>query len=127
MYRLSSAVEARGWRALALWLQSRGQRATGAEIHPAAVIGPGLNLAHGGGVVVGHEVVAGVDLVLYQSVTLGHGPAGAGQPTVGDRVRIFAGAVVLGPINIGDDAVIGANAVVLADVPAAAVATGVWK
>ena len=66
-------------------------------------------------------------MVLYQGVTLGHGRTGIGQPAIGNRVRIFAGAAVLGPIRIGDDAVIGANAVVLADVPAASVVTGVWR
>ena len=50
-----------------------------------------------------------------------------GQPTIGDRVRIGAGAKLLGPISIGDDAVIGANAVILGDVAAGASVNGVWK
>jgi serine O-acetyltransferase len=37
---------------------------------------------------------------------------------IGDRVTIYAGAVVAGPVTVGDDAVIGANAVVTRDVPA---------
>ena len=44
---------------------------------------------------------------------------------LGDRVRVGANAVVLGPITIGDDAVIGAGAVVVRDVPAGAVVGGV--
>lgn len=110
---------------VALWLQARSIRAAGAEIHPAALIGPGLCLVHSVGIVIGHEVVAGRDLVLYQGVTLGH-RRGGGQPRLGDRVRIGAGAKVLGPVCIGDDAVVGANSVVLADVPAGATVTGVW-
>ena len=112
---------------VAAWLSLRALRACGAELHPRAVIGPGLNLAHTTGIVVGHEVQAGRDLVLYQGVTLGHGREGAGQPRLGDGVRIFAGAMVLGPIVVGDGAVIGAGAIVLADVPPGAHVVGVWK
>ena len=126
-YRLSQAVYRGGMYGLALWLQSRGQRASGAEIHPASRIGQAFNLAHGGGVVVGHEVVAGTGLVLYQGTTLGHGRGGRGQPRIGDRVTVFAGAVLLGPICVGDDATIGASAVVLADVPPSSTIVGVWK
>ena len=53
-------------RALAYWFQSRAIRSSGAEIHPAAAIGPGLNVVHSVGIVVGHEVVAGADLVLIR-------------------------------------------------------------
>ena len=44
-----------------------------------------------------------------------------GQPVIGDRVRIGAGAVVVGPVTVGDDARIGANATVVRDVPPGAV------
>lgn len=47
------------------------------------------------------------------------------MPTVGDRVVIGNGAVVIGRIQIGDGARIGANAVVLRDVPAGMTAIGV--
>src|SRR4051812_46838093 len=57
-------------RGVALLIQGHVISAAGCEIHPAAHIGPGLNLAHSAGVVVGHEVVAGRDLLLMQGVTL---------------------------------------------------------
>lgn len=114
-------------RPLALWLQASTIRSAGAEIHPAARIGGGLAIIHTVGIVVGHEVVAGDNLVLYHQVTLGHTGRGDGQPRIGDNVRIGAGAKVLGPVTVGDGAWIGANAVVLGDVPAGAVATGTWR
>ncbi len=40
---------------------------------------------------------------------------------IGDRVRLGAGAVVVGPVRVGDGAVVGAGAVVRSDVPAGAV------
>ncbi|MBV8463349.1 MAG: serine acetyltransferase [Acidimicrobiales bacterium] len=127
LFRASSWCWQHGLRPLALWLQNRAIRAGGAEIHPAAEIGPGFALIHTVGVVVGHEVVAGRNLVLYHGVTLGHTGTGLGQPRLGDDVRIGAGAKVLGPVTVGDRAWIGANAVVLADVPEDAVVGGVWS
>ena len=66
----------------------------------------------------------GEDLLFAQQVTVGYDDRG-GSPTIGDRVRIGAGAIVIGPISIGDDAVIGAGAVVVKDVPAGVVVGGV--
>ena len=59
-----------------------------------------------------------------QQVTIGYDDRG-GPPVLGDRVRVGANSVVLGPITIGDDAVIGAGAVVVRNVPAGAVVGGV--
>jgi serine O-acetyltransferase len=114
-------------RPLALWLQACSIRTAGAEIHPAADIGRGLTIIHSVGIVVGHEVVAGENLVLYQAVTLGHNGKEDGQPRIGNNVRIGAGAVVLGPVTIGDGVWVGANAVVLADVGEGVRVGGVWR
>jgi serine O-acetyltransferase len=126
-FRMSSWCWTHRLRPLALWLQSCSIRTGGSEIHPAAALGPGFAIIHTVGIVVGHEVVAGKNLVLYQGVTLGHTGQGQGQPQIGDDVRVGAGAKVLGPVTIGDGAWIGANAVVLADVPAGATVGGVWR
>lgn len=132
-------VKAVVWMRVSMWLwrhqfrplahlaKAHNIKATGAEVHPNAQIGPGLLFVHTVGVVIGHEVVAGHNLVLHQGVTLGHGGGGHGQPRCGDGVRIGAGAVVLGPIVLGDGCHVGANAVVLADVPSFTTASGVWK
>jgi serine O-acetyltransferase len=111
----------------AQWCKARAVRASGAEIHPGATIGPGFAMKHSVGIVVGDGVVAGRDLVLYQGVTLGDSAAVSGQPRLGDRVLVGAGANVLGPVHIGDGARIGAGAIVLADVPAGGTVVGVWK
>lgn len=126
-FRLSQWAWRHRLRPLAYLCQARSIRGAGAELHPAAVIGPGLLLVHSVGIVVGHQVVAGSDLVLHHGVTLGHGGSTKGQPRLGDGVRIGAGAVVLGPVHIGNGAKIGAAAVVLGDVPAGATVTGLWK
>jgi serine O-acetyltransferase len=86
-------------------------------------IGPGLMLMHGFATIITAQKI-GTDCQIAQQVTIGYDDRG-GAPTLGDRVRVGANAVVLGPITVGDDAVIGAGAVVVRDVPAAAVVGGV--
>ena len=100
---------------------------TGVEIHPGALLGPGLFIDHATGVVIGETAEVGEDVTLFHGVTLGGTGREAGKrhPTVGDRVVIGAGAKVLGAIKIGDDSRIGANSVVVKEVPASAVVVGV--
>jgi serine O-acetyltransferase len=125
-YRAGHALAARGRVGLvaAYWLRARAVARTGAEIHPHAVFGPGLNLVHPVGVVIGGGVRAGAGCWIYQGVTLGHGTR-PGQPVLGDGVHVGAGAKVLGGVHVGNGAVIGAGAVVVTDVPAGASARGV--
>ena len=103
------------------------QRLTGVDIHPAAVLGPGLFIDHAVGVVIGETAEVGADVTIYHGVTLGGTSLEHGKrhPTVGDRVTIGAGAKVLGPITIGHDSRIGANAVVVKPVPPDSVVVGV--
>jgi serine O-acetyltransferase len=106
--------------ALTAWL-------TGVDIHPAAVLGPGLFIDHAVGVVIGETAEVGADVTIYHGVTLGGTSLERGKrhPTVGDRVTIGAGAKILGPITIGHDSRIGANAVVVRPVPPDSVVVGV--
>ena len=103
------------------------QRLTGVDIHPAAVLGPGLFIDHAVGVVIGETAEVGADVTIYHGVTLGGTSMERGKrhPTVGDRVTIGAGAKVLGPITIGHGSRIGANAVVVRPVPPDSVVVGV--
>ncbi len=111
-------------RPLALALTSRILSICGAELQPAARIGPGVVLKHTTGLVVGGEVTAGQRLTLHQNATLGDRVPYGGQPRLGDDVTIGAGACVLGPILIGDRVTVAANSVVLSDVPSDCVVAG---
>ena len=97
------------------------------DIHPAALLGPGLFIDHATGVVIGETAEVGTDVTIYHGVTLGGTSLEHGKrhPTVGDRVTIGAGAKVLGPITVGHDSRIGANAVVVKPVPPDSVVVGV--
>lgn len=115
-----------GSRLLGL-LASVARRRTGCEIYYSTDIGPGLNIQHGFGIVVGPRHQIGAGFTIHQNVTLGQRRLGAASERIiiGDRVTLFAGASILGSVRIGDDAAIAAHAVVLTDVERGAVYGGV--
>lgn len=100
------------------------------DIFPTTDIGKGCVFQHGAvGTVIHERCKIGDNCEIYQNVTIG----GNGKkdspwprvPTIGDNVKIYAGACLLGPITIGNNVVIGANAVVLCNVPDNSIAVGV--
>lgn len=97
----------------------------GIELHATAVIGRRLRIAHQHGIVIHPRAIIGDDCRIRQGVTIGianvRPRSGRVSPMLGDRVRVGAGAVLLGPIRIGQDAMIGANVVVMSDVPEGAI------
>lgn len=110
-------------------IQEMAHSRTGIDINPGARIGESFFIDHGGGVVIGETTVIGRWVRLYQGVTLGaksiekdaRGRVIRGSkrhPTIGDRVVIYAGAVVLGGDTvIGDDCVIGGSVFITRSVP----------
>jgi serine O-acetyltransferase len=76
-------------------------------------IGPGLFIQHGVATRIGAESI-GSHCWINQQVTIGYDATG--RPTLGDRVRVGAGAVVIGPITLHDGATVGVNATVIHDV-----------
>jgi serine O-acetyltransferase len=106
---------------------------TSIEISSGAHIGPGLWLPHGGHVIIG-AVRAGSNCNVFQGVTVGDGESTAVAPepgswlqlpTLGNRVWIGPGAVVVGRVTVGDDASVSANSLVTRDVPPRGVMLGV--
>jgi serine O-acetyltransferase len=79
-------------------------------------IGPGLFIQHGrsSGMLVQRM---GANCWINQHVSIGYRSADEQPPTIGDNVRITAGAKIYGQITIGDNVTVGANAVVVKDVP----------
>ena len=126
-HRLANRLYRMRLKLLARIVSQYSRHRTGIEIHPAAVIAPGVFIDHGMGVVIGETAEVGAGTVIYQGVTLGGTGKQTGKrhPTVGENCVISAGAKVLGDITIGDCAKVGAGAVVLRDVPAHATVVGV--
>ena len=96
------------------------------RLNVQAKIGPGLLIAHCGGITLHPDVVIGDHCDLAHHVTLGtRGVGSRGVPRLGNNVYVGTGAVLIGPIVIGDGARIAANSLVTRDVPAGATVMGV--
>ncbi len=89
-------------------------------------IGGGLYISHFGGVVINSKTTIGRNCNLAHNVTIGQSNRGKskGIPTIGDRVWIGTGAVVVGKITIGNDVLIAPNAYVNFDVPPSSIVIG---
>jgi serine acetyltransferase len=130
IYRLGFCVQrdrSTGSSVVLRWLTSAMHR-TGNDLSFSATIGPRIQLPHPFGIVIGDGVVVGQSVKIWQHVTLGsagRGVDGRAYPTIGDGVRLYVGAVVVGPVHVGRGAVVAANAVVTKDVPDGATVGGV--
>lgn len=76
-------------------------------------IGPGLFIQHGFATVIDAETI-GSHCWINQQVTIGYDARG--RPTLGDDVRVGAGAMVIGQLTLHDGAIVGINATVIHDV-----------
>jgi serine O-acetyltransferase len=98
----------------------------GTYLAPESEIGAGTELGYGGiGIVIHKDAKLGRDVLVSPGVVIGGRSGLPGAPDIADRVKIGAGAKVLGPIKIGEGAFIGANAVVIHDVAAGDVVVGI--
>jgi serine O-acetyltransferase len=127
-FRVADYLHRRGLTSIARLMVGRTASKTGADIRIGARIGSGLLVHHPSGVVIGCGTVIGRNCTLLQNVTLGERLRSDGEhsyPTIGDRVTLCAGAVVVGDVTIGADSVVAANAVVLDDVPPNSMVAGI--
>lgn len=86
--------------------------------------GPGIKLAHlCGGIIISAKKV-GENININTGCVIGKKKDGA-NPTIGNNVKIFPGAKVIGDIVIGDNVIIAPNSVVIKDVPSNCVVSGV--
>jgi serine O-acetyltransferase len=118
LYRLSHFFARRNLNPIALFIHAFSRFATHTDISPWAEIGPGFYLYHGHGTVLGKGVRIGKRALVCQGVSVA-------RATVGDDVRIWAGAQVVGGVMIGDRSEVSANAVVIRDVPPDVIVFGV--
>jgi len=89
---------------------------TGVDIHPGANIGESFFIDHGTGTVIGETADIGINVKIYQGVTLGaifvekSMAKKKRHPTIEDNVIIYARSTILGGDTIiGHDSVIGGN------------------
>ncbi len=119
-YRIAHALHCLDVPLIPRMICEQAHSLTGIDIHPAAVIGPGIMIDHGTGIVIGATCRIGRNVKIYQGVTLGArsfetdsdgNPVKgvARHPVVGDNVVIYSNATILGRVTIGHGAVIGGN------------------
>src|SRR5713226_9686094 len=96
-HRLAHPLWKAGWHTPARFLSHVSRFMTGVEVHPAAVLGPGLFIDHGMGVVIGETAEVGENVSILQGVTLGGTSVKREKrhPTIGAGSRIGAGSVVV--------------------------------
>jgi serine O-acetyltransferase len=119
LYRLSRLLLRRRLRTLAEGTHAFSKWLTNLDISPHAQIGPGVYFYHGLGTVIGKGTTIGRGALICQQVTTG------GGPTLGEEIRLWAGAKVIGRVKVGDRCEVGANGVVTSDIPADHIAVGV--
>lgn len=131
VYRLQRFI--RTARPRLLWLPAKALLAvvkkfftlvTHINLHPNAMIGPGMLIPHVGPIQVFPEARIEADCAIHQVCTIGAGSK-PGGPDIGDHVMIGCHCCILGPVKVGDGANIGAGAVVVTDIPAGCTAVGV--
>ncbi len=113
-YYLNTAHGSKLKGALAVFYEGKKNRLgtrLGIEIGPNC-FGKGLNLYHGGSVIINPAVRAGENCSLHGANCIGNNGALPGVPTLGNNVDVGYGAVIIGDIVIADGVKIGANAVV---------------
>ena len=98
----------------ALYYEGRKNRLgvrLGIEIGPN-VFGKGLNLYHGGSIIINPAVRAGTGCSLHGANCIGNNGITQTAPVLGNNVDVGYGAVIIGNVIIADNVKIGANAVV---------------
>ena len=118
LYRVARFLARHRLRLPAEVLHAFSKFLTHLDVSPWANIGPGVYFYHGLGTVVGKGTSIGRRALICQGVSVG----GA---TIGDDVKLWAGAKVIGAVTIGDRSEVGANAVVIANVPPDSVVFGI--
>lgn len=101
---------------LAALVKTFNNALTGCDISHEAQIGPGLQLFHPSGVVIGPDCVIGERCVVMSGVVVGTGPGGS--PTIGNDVRLHTHSIVVGGITLGDRVSVGSNALVAVSIEA---------
>lgn len=86
-------------------------------------IGSGFFISHGFSTIILANKI-GDNCWINQQVTVGTKNGVPTPPTIGNNVRIGAGAIVIGNITIGDNSFVGAGSVVTKDVPPNCVVAG---
>lgn len=95
------------------------------DISYRANIGPGLQIAHFGYIIVTSNTTIGAGCRLRPGVVFGKKLSEeTGGAVVGDNVEFCVGSKIVGGVHIGNNVIIGANSVVTHNIPCNAIVAG---
>lgn len=83
---------------------------------PPNVFGPGLSIAHYGGIVVNPNAKVGCNCRIHEGVTIGATNGNNKAAQIGDNCFLGSGAKIIGDVRLGNNIAVGAGAVVIKDV-----------
>jgi serine O-acetyltransferase len=91
----------------------------GFQIPLTTSIGEGFYIGHFGTIVINKKAKIGKNCNIAHSTTIGETNRGKlkGYPTIGDKVWIGTGSVIVGNIKIGNNVLIAPNSFVNTDIP----------
>lgn len=113
-YYLNTANGSKRKGFLAVYYEGRKNRLgsrLGIEIGPNC-FGKGLNLYHGGSIIINPAARIGENCSLHGANCIGNNGFASETPTLGNDVDVGYGAVIIGNVTVADRVKIGANAVV---------------
>lgn len=98
----------------------------GFQIPTQTKIGKGFYIGHFGTLIINKDVILGDNCNVAPNTTIGETTRGArkGSPTIGNRVWIGTGVVIVGKITIGSNVLIAPNTFLNVDVPDNSVVMG---
>jgi serine O-acetyltransferase len=122
MYYLRKASKQKKWSLLGIYYRFIIRKLSykyGFQIHVDTNIGEGFHIGHFGTIVINKYVKIGKNCNIAHSTTIGRANRGKlkGYPTIGDKVWIGTGSVIVGNINIGNNVLIAPNSFVNIDIP----------
>lgn len=122
----SYAIRKRGPIGVLLRLRIEHKYGVNFGLSHVADVGDGLFLGHPFGIDVNAGAVIGSNCNISKGVTIGRESRGKreGSPTLGNRVWVGSGAVIVGRITIGDDVLVAPNAYVNINVPSHSIVIG---
>ena len=121
-YRVMRFFRAAGLGLGAQFMSRVIRHAYASDIHWEADFEPGITIVHGFGLAISYAARVRHGCILFQNITLGHGPDAqtrqTGAPLLERNVHVGIGATLYGPITVGEGTKIMAGCVLSRSVPA---------
>jgi serine O-acetyltransferase len=118
-YRISNYLKDTPFFFLNIFIRYLNNLVMSSDISPYAKLGTNIRFVHPSGIIIGYGTIIGDNVTIFQQVTLGaQGGIQTGNkkyPIIGNGVKIYTKASVIGSVIIGNNCIIGAHSLVIKD------------